>query len=322
MSGKIDLEKHNDAYEESKIVGDVNFNKQEAYLRDSFKKRDDRGIVLAAIIVSILLCITAVILFFHAFYYKDNNKSYVKNSESTVYDETEVNYESIKYEELTSEELEIKDTAVHFLDAVRKMDFDESYKYTEDNECSMDFISDEIKKEDTSIVQYNTFFKKMMDYDYTINKVVNNGDKATVKVVIKTYNFTTAVMDARLHISDAQIAYSFKNKNVSDRKKKEIAQEELEKILNGMDRKLKIPVEVELIKSKDGWKITSDSIDNKIKPAVMKNLYDSIDAYCEFYKALNNNQIKNGEISLDSFIKYLEGRGIHYDENSDKSPFK
>ena len=51
--------------------------------------------------------------------------------------------------------------------------------------------------------------------------------------------------------------------------------------------------------------------------AIIKNLYDSIDSYCYFYKLVQEGGIN--EISIDSLIKYLDSKGIHYDENSETS---
>lgn len=314
MKEKIDLKKHKT--EDKNIIEEMDFNKSAISGNTSSKKKHGIRrvitVLLMVLLTGFLLYVIALALMFYAFSKDDTSKW--QNTTFT----SEESDDSIDDSMLTEEQIEIKNTVSDFLDAVRAMDFKEAYKYTEDNECSLDFVADYLKKEDTSIVQYNAFFEKMMDYGYTISSVENNGDEASVNIVIKTYNFTTAVIDARLHISDAQIAYSFNN-DADDKKKKEIAQKEVKQILNSMERKLKIPVEVKLVKGRDGWKITKESIDDGIKIAVSKNLFDSADAYMDFYKKLNDGEIN--EISVDSFIKYLESRGIHYDENSETSPF-
>lgn len=314
MREKIDLKKHNT--EDKNIIEEIDFNKSRLSGSMSSKKKDGIRrmikVILVVLVTGFLLYAIVLALMFYAF-----SKDDTSNWQTTTVTHEESD-DSIDNSMLTEEQIEIKNTAAVFLDAVRAMDFKEAYKYTEDNECSLDFVADYLKKEDTSIVQYNAFFEKMMDYGYIITSVDNDGDEASVNIVIKTYNFTTAVIDARLNISDAQIAYSFEH-DTDDNKKKEIAQKEVKKILDPMERKLKIPVEVKLVKDGDGWKITKESVDDGIKMAVSKNLFDSADAYMDFYKKLKDGEIN--ELSVDSFIKYLESRGIHYDENSEISPF-
>lgn len=310
MKEKIDLKKHR--HNEKNIIEEMDFDKAALNSDASIKKKDDKKAVITALMTAFLLLVIAVGLFVYAFT-KDDYKNTA--NKTAIHEEND----SIDDSKLSEEQIEIKHTVVGFLDSMRNMNFNKAYKYTEDDECNFDFVADFLKKKDTSIVQYSAFFEKMMDYDYTINSVENNGDEASVDLVIKTYNFTTAVIDARLNISDAQAAYSFKNDSVNDKKKKEIAREEVNKILSPMERKLRIPVKVKLIKGKDGWKITRESIDNGLYDAVSKNMLDSADAYTDFYKKLSEGEID--VLSMDSFIKYLESRGIHYDENSQTSPF-
>lgn len=312
MKEKIDLKKHR--HNEKNIIEDMDFDKAALNSDDLIKKKDDKKAVITVLMTAFLLLVTAVGLFVYAFT-KDDHKN--TGNKTAIYEDCD----SIDDSELSEEQIEIKNTVVDFLDTMRNMNFDEAYKYTDDDESSFDFVANLLKKEDTSIVQYSVLLEKMMDYDYTINSVENNGDEATVNLVIKTYNFTTTVIDARLSISDAQAAYSLKNGSgsVNDKKKKEIAREEINEILSPMERKLRIPVKVKLVKDKGSWKITRESIDNGLYDAVCKNMLDSVDAYIDFYKKLNEGKIN--EVSIDSFMKYLEKRGIHYDENSQTSPF-
>lgn len=306
MNEKVDLRK--------KKEDEIEFNKKNY---DFEKKKDGKGRVIAALIVSIILIIAAGAIFINVFNRGKRGDTIIGISNISQLDGK--TGDIIADMNLTEDEEEAKDAVSGFLSAVRNLDFDEAYKYSQNGECSMDFIVDQLKEEDKSIVQYNTFFKKMMDYSYEIDSIKAEGEKASAHIVIDTYNFTVKVVEARLSISDAQAAYSFENGDASDKKKKEIADDKLHKILDPMERKLKIPLEIELVKEDGQWKITTESIDDKIKIAVMKNLYDSIDSYTGFYEALNEGKIN--EISMDSFISYLEDNGVHYDEDSENSPF-
>lgn len=225
------------------------------------------------------------------------------------------------YKEVINEEFENEQQEVvkHFLDSVREMDFKNAYGYTENNKCSLDKIAEVLKQEDTSIVRYHYFFYKMMDYSYYIGDTKVNGNEATVDININTYNFTTTVLDARLHITDAQLASGFSSKSIDEEKKNEIAQKELDELFKDKKRTLSIPVEVKLIKKDNQWKIKEDSVENGINKAIMKNLEDSANAYTDYYQEIHDKNIS--ELSVDSFINYLKSKGINYDPNSQSSPF-
>lgn len=202
-----------------------------------------------------------------------------------------------------------------YLKDLKKLDVDKAAKYTIDNTSGFENVKETINSEDKSTAHYNTFYKKMMDYDYKIEDTEINGDKASVKITLETYNFTISVMDARLHITDMTLANKFSGNNESE---EVTAQKELAKILDPMKRKLEIPVTITLTKTGDGWRIDNDSIKTSLAPAIESNLNNSIQSYIDYYQEKNK---PDGTISLSSFKKYLESKGITYDENSTQSPF-
>lgn len=325
--------------------------------KNDFRQKDEKGLVIAAVIACLVLFAGAIGLFMYSYYgfkekradsVEENKKNSMTNSvaeqseenenelEETENDDNDVyeennsekkNNATVKTEikevddnQLNEEELKAKNTIINFLNAVKNRNLEEACKYSDNNECSIiDIVNKQLNTQDDSIVQYNMFFEKMMDYDYVIQNINAEGNEAEATVYIETYNFTTTVLDARLHVTDQQVAYSFGNSPLSDEDKKSIAQGEVKIILDDMDRKLKIPVTITLVSQDGMWKIKSESIDNELKNAVMKNLYDSIQAYYDFYLAINNKEIN--ELSVDSFIKYLASKGVYYDEDGELSPF-
>lgn len=322
--------------------------------KDSLKKDDDKIKVIVAIIVCFILFISSIGLFFSSYkQYKEREKNNIEDKKDiiSVYDENkkdqdekdgakgneiDSNKENIENKinaeektdikeindgELNFEEIKIKRTVKKFLDSVRSRNKEEACKYSENNECGIiDKVNKQLNTQDDSIVQYNMFFEKMMNFDYAVEKVNYSGNEAEAVVYIETYNFTIKVLEARLNVTDSQVAASFSKGNLDDSDKKKIAKTEVEKILDEMDRKLKIPVKLSLISDNGAWKIKSESIDNGLENAIMKNLYDSIQAYFDFYTALNNNEIN--VLSLDSFINYLASKGIYYEEDGETSPFE
>ncbi len=321
---------------------------------NDYRQNHDKRSVIAAIIVCVLLFIAAIGLFTYSYYgFKEKRINNVEeskdkymsdsvleeNEESELKDtEKDDNYtgkenienkkkEAVKTEihevddsQLNEQEFNVKNTVKSFLNAVKSRNLEEACKYSDNDECSIvDIVNKQLNTFDDSIVQYNMFFEKMMDYDYVVQNINVTGNEAEATVYIETYNFTTTILDARLKITDEQVAYSFGNSPLSDEDKKSIAQGEVKIILDNMDRKLKIPITISLVLQEGMWKIKSESIDNELKNAIMKNLYDSIQAYNDFYVALNNKKIN--ELSIDSFIKYLASKGVYYDEEGELSPF-
>lgn len=327
--------------------------------KNYFVQNDDKGKVIVAIVVAIALFVVAIGIFFCSYanskekltnssegnkYNTVNNSVYEENkeddedkndvkeaesndsniSENNAEKETDskTNFTITEAEDDKSSEKKekVKNTLENFLNAVRDINSEEACNYAQNNKCDIiDIVDKQLNTQDDSIVQYNMFFKKMMDYDYEIESIRSTGDKAEGLVYIKTYNFTTKVLEARLNVSDKQATSLFGGPSLSESDKKKIAQDEVGKVLNNMDRKLKIPVIISLNIEDGEWKIKPESIDNGLKAAILKNLFDSIESYNDFYVALNNKEID--VISVQSFIDYLESKGIHYEEDGELSPF-
>lgn len=323
------------------------------YDKDNLKKDDDKVKVILAVIVCFILFISSLGLFFYSynqykekyniedsedktsnFVYDENinsqdkkdrvkdneTDSHKENIENKINAEEKTDINEINDGELNFEEVKVKRTVKKFLDSVRSRNKEEACKYSENNECGIiDKVDKQLNPQDNSIVQYNMFFEKMMDFNYVVENVNCSGDEAEALVYIETYNFTTKVLEARLNVTDNQVASSFGKGHLDDSDKKKIAKAEVKEVLDNMDRKLRIPVKVSLVLVNGEWKIKSESIDNGIENAVMKNLYDSIQAYYDFYVALNNNEVS--VLSIDSFVDYLASKGIYYEENGETSPF-
>lgn len=216
-------------------------------------------------------------------------------------------------------DLEPKVIVKNYLDNVQVLNILEASKYTVGNTVNFKQIKQQINTKDTSIAHYNEFFKKMMNYNYEVSNVDINENTASVQIILKTYNFTTAIMDARLHVTDSQLASKFSGNSSDEDTKEKIAQEELAKILDPMERKLEIPVKLTLTKTEDGWRIDNDCIEKDLTYAIAGNVYNSISYYSEYYK---DPFQYDGSISMASYDTFLKSKGIIYDENSKTSPFE
>lgn len=279
---------------------------------ENIYKTNSKRSILSIIYIAVILIVVSI----HIHYSSVNDDKNVNNKSSQeLLNIGNKALDSMKTEtdDKITPDLEPKVIVTSYLTNLRNLDISKASRYTVDNVSGFEKIKQQIDSQDTSKVHYNEFFKKMMDFDYSVDDVEINGDKATAQIKLKTYNFITEVMNARLNISDATSANHISGGKKSD---EEIAQKELGKIFSEMQRKLEKQVKLTLTKTDDGWRIDNTCINDELYEDITSNLINSINYYNEFYKNPGDT------ISMKSYCKFLESKGINYDENSKTSPFE
>lgn len=146
------------------------------------------------------------------------------------------------------------DVVNSYMDALKKNDTATiSELYSGDTELSNFFNSTGVDTESLSEEFMSTIKEKLLAFEYTLSNEKIDGDKATVDVSVKTYNFKVAFTNA---VSDYfQKALSMIFSDVSDEEMNKLMENTLSEHLNDATFDYEKTAQINLTKTEDGWKI-------------------------------------------------------------------